>query len=875
MAKRFTSGFKDDLGLEYNIDFYDNDYSGSTVGTLTLGTPGFEMDWDGRSQNTHEPILASACTIPIYISTASEQTFVSNVQTGQEGRFRVEIFRGPTATKELFWSGVLFCDITLQDEDPQLVTLEATDDLGLLDEVLYKNSPTSEFTDTTHLILVFCRILGKVRHIDAWAADKNFLYVSDHVQHDDMTGAPYTRKIIINHTKLRNVNDNGEAQFFTCKEVLVAMLNNLQARLMQYHGAWWIIPVAKSNASMTAFAYFKNGDNGNNSSANTPSFVTQTSGNLYSLATAITSANKTKLAGFEFASLPSLSKVNYKHIYNGSAADWNGLDYSGFNNVQNPTVSNMVPVNGDVILEDNDVVTLTFAYHVQINGYGTDVSSDRGRRAKFSFRYHHGDICGKRTVDPMTDSSNDVVTNTYTTAGVNMECFVVDESSPIYNTTTTNEVQVFSSVFDRFVGAHLSGTVSITFPPIDVDLGTVALPTIGFLNVKIFDKTGADVTNTDAGLPSNFDAFSYIGDIYQMQGSAILDGDEITYTRTNAASSARETLNVPAAILADKVGTSNPNQGVWLINDNGTFVKSSPDWSNSTFTTTSTAICDLTCLDILSMRQTPLSIANGTVRFPNNLYGPCFAVQGLDEDSSYYVPMRLRLNGNEALYEGEWFKYQYDSTTASTASDDSVPIPTASAEFIRGPRRQRLTLSTLQQALSESNSRFSLEMQSASQQIADNNVAFEARSPKAIGSTNVLQGQNLEYVVRTSAFSQATHEGQVLRFGSDTLVQGKFYVYTSSGWTSVDADAEATTRGVFGLALGTHSTNDGLLLRGIYFSSAYSSFTAGDILYIGTTVGSITTTKPSATGDFVRVVGTALGSSYILLDPSPDYIELS
>ena len=115
MAKRFTAGFKDDLGLEYNIDFYDSDYSESSVGTLTLGTPGFEMDWDGRSQNTHEPILASACSIPIYVSTSSEQTFVSDVQTGQEGRFRVEVFRGPSASQQLFWSGVLFCDITLQD----------------------------------------------------------------------------------------------------------------------------------------------------------------------------------------------------------------------------------------------------------------------------------------------------------------------------------------------------------------------------------------------------------------------------------------------------------------------------------------------------------------------------------------------------------------------------------------------------------------------------------------------------------------------------------------------------------------------------------------------------------------------------------------
>jgi hypothetical protein len=871
MAKRFTAGFKDDLGLEYNIDFYDSDYSGSSVGTLTLGTPGFEMDWDGRSQNTHEPILASACSIPIYVSSSSEQTFVSDVQTGQEGRFRVEVFRGPSASQQLFWSGVLFCDITLQDEDPQLVTLEATDDLGLLDEVLYKNSPTSEFTDTTHLILVFCRILGKVRHIDAWAADKNFLYVSDHVQHDDMASAPYTRKIIINHTKLRNVNDNGEAEFFTCKEVLVAMLTNLQARLMQYHGAWWIIPVAKSNAGMTAYAYFKNGDNANNSTSNTPSFVTQTSGNLYALSTAITSSNKTKLAGFEFGSLPSLSEVNYPHNYEGHAYDWQGLviDFSS------PLIAAvMVPVNSPVVLEDNDVVTLTYAYFIDVPGYGTNVSSDRGRRIRFSFKYKHGDICARRTTGPMTDSAGAVVTNTFTTNGDSQECFVISDTAPIYNTTSSNEVQTFTAVYDRFSGAQLTGTVSITFPPIDTDLGTAAAATIGEVNIKVFDKTGADVTTADQALsPAYNPSAAHFTDIYQMRGGAVMDGDVITYTRSNQASNAREGLDLPPAMLADLVGTSNTNQRVWLINDDGTFVHSTGDWSNSVYTGVSTPICDLTCLDILSMRQTPLTIATGTVRFPSNLYGPCFSVQGLDGDSAYYVPMRLRLSGNDALYEGEWFKYQYDSSTSTSASDDSVPVPGALGSFVRGPRRQRLTLSVLQQAMAESNHRLTNEIQGASQQIADNSVSFEARAPKSVGNTNVLDGQIVEYVIRTAAYANATHEGQVLKFGNDTLVQGKMYVYGSGGWASVDADAEATTRGLFGLALGTNSGTDGLLIRGVAYNTGYS-YSAGDILYISTTQGALSATKPSASGDFVRVIGYALGSNYIVIDPSPNYIEL-
>ena len=46
-------------------------------------------------------------------------------------------------------------------------------------------------------------------------------------------------------------------------------------------------------------------------------------------------------------------------------------------------------------------------------------------------------------------------------------------------------------------------------------------------------------------------------------------------------------------------------------------------------------------------------------------------------------------------------------------------------------------------------------------------------------------------------------------------------------------------------------------------------------MYIGTTEGTVTTTTPSGTGDFVRVVGQVLANGYIYINPSPDYIELA
>ena len=142
------------------------------------------------------------------------------------------------------------------------------------------------------------------------------------------------------------------------------------------------------------------------------------------------------------------------------------------------------------------------------------------------------------------------------------------------------------------------------------------------------------------------------------------------------------------------------------------------------------------------------------------------------------------------------------------------------------------------------------------------------------GSTNELDGQSVEYITRSSAYANNTWEGEVVKFGSDTLVQNKFYVHTSSGWVATDADTEAKTKGLFGIALGTSSATNGILVKGIHSSSAHS-FSAGDTLYVGTTEGSVTTTAPSTTGDFLRVVGYVLANGYIYINPSPDYIEIA
>ena len=137
-------------------------------------------------------------------------------------------------------------------------------------------------------------------------------------------------------------------------------------------------------------------------------------------------------------------------------------------------------------------------------------------------------------------------------------------------------------------------------------------------------------------------------------------------------------------------------------------------------------------------------------------------------------------------------------------------------------------------------------------------------------------GTEVEYLVRSTAVSTAGEaEGNIVKFGTTTgMTAGDVYVWNGTNWVQVDGDADTTTKGLMGVALGASSADDGLLTHGVAYLS-HDPGAAGDILYVDTvTAGYLTATQPSATGDFVRVAGYCLADNKVFFSPSQDYIEI-
>jgi len=63
-------------------------------------------------------------------------------------------------------------------------------------------------------------------------------------------------------------------------------------------------------------------------------------------------------------------------------------------------------------------------------------------------------------------------------------------------------------------------------------------------------------------------------------------------------------------------------------------------------------------------------------------------------------------------------------------------------------------------------------------------------------------------------------------------------------------------------------------LPGSFVRDDTFNFTPGLPLYISNTLGAITATKPTGSGDIVRTVGYAITADVIYFNPSSDYVIL-
>jgi len=103
------------------------------------------------------------------------------------------------------------------------------------------------------------------------------------------------------------------------------------------------------------------------------------------------------------------------------------------------------------------------------------------------------------------------------------------------------------------------------------------------------------------------------------------------------------------------------------------------------------------------------------------------------------------------------------------------------------------------------------------------------------------------------------------------------FLGSSSTWLEADADATGTSINMLGIALAAADSGSSVnvALPGSFVRDDTFNFTPGAALYVSGTLGAITHTKPTGSGDIVRAVGYAATADVVFFQPSSDFLVLA
>ncbi len=158
--------------------------------------------------------------------------------------------------------------------------------------------------------------------------------------------------------------------------------------------------------------------------------------------------------------------------------------------------------------------------------------------------------------------------------------------------------------------------------------------------------------------------------------------------------------------------------------------------------------------------------------------------------------------------------------------------------------------------------------------VMDGEIVVNCGSVNMSSTTNITLGQSSQF--RYNSTVSATTNGLFMPTGvgtSQAVNQGNLYAYTALGTWSATGNTSANSERLLAIAAGTNVL-DGMLLEGVFESTSHG-FDRGQALYIASTAGTLTSTPPTVSGSYARVVGYALNSNYILFKPDNTWVEIS
>jgi hypothetical protein len=164
--------------------------------------------------------------------------------------------------------------------------------------------------------------------------------------------------------------------------------------------------------------------------------------------------------------------------------------------------------------------------------------------------------------------------------------------------------------------------------------------------------------------------------------------------------------------------------------------------------------------------------------------------------------------------------------------------------------------------------------------LSDNSLDSRAYIDGSIDAAHLAVGKDGALSLDATPDTDHTANGpqtSTLNAGYGSAIMDLVYLNANGKWLEADADATATSINLLGMALEAKTDGQAMnvALSGSFVRDDTFNWTIGVPLYISGTLGAITETKPSGTGDVVRTVGYAVTADVIFFAPSSDYVTLA
>lgn len=615
MGLRLFSEFKSSNGKQYKIEIHQTGFVGTTT-SFNVAEDGFKLEYSGETDDIVSPIIGSKCVVSAYNNVGAFDTFMNKLLVRQDDEFFMKILlHDGVDYNDTFWSGIIMQDL-MTDNDvskPRIVEITATDGIGFLANEEYTGTG---FTTIQNIVLKATQSIGLS---EIYTTTDHILGTIVNVWDTNMTFAKTTTDVStlirFDSRVYQDKEEDGTIIYPKYLDILRELCVAFGARFYQRDGIFYFEQYLEREASsryVTTYQY--DGTKVSTTSVSDDVTLDQTT------------AGGARMAGNTFTFLPALQKVSVS--FNQSRASnllANNIHFTDSTTRQN---IGFVPNtdNGRLQLETR------LEYQLTLNTTPPSVAFDWWQPVwKMEVRIEDANNIGTFYY----------LKREYAPTGL--------AGAPIYGPTTWETSASHYYIdgglgLNEATGLFLSGSANIATPP---------LPVSGDVEIDIDWVNVYDDQQAVQSIPSYFDEtrISIMSKVVYLNDTGALSEVEV-FSATNTDSRINSNLNLDLGQL--RISDAAGMQGSFFVYDGSNWVRSTL-WRRDD-TGTFIGLFKMLTSEILSLHRSPVERYDGTI-IASESFGMKYIF-----DSSNWLMMRGTYNANIDQWNGEWFKFNKQTT---------------------------------------------------------------------------------------------------------------------------------------------------------------------------------------------------------------------